>query len=199
MAVDDEHPLGPFAFAREPDTGSAIFRWDKRAIQERDGPVQLTHAIQLLQRGSPNALPDTLLAPVFEPSPHRRRSAIVAGQILPARAGDEDVHDAFDGLAVISSWPPSTSRRRKEWPDERPLALSQMNAAHTSRLIQLSSVSEPPVVLRDGAKECLSDLRTVYSINVLALSARAFMATWLVKGWQPRWSLLSVPPSFAQF
>ena len=68
---------------------------------------------------------------------------MVAGQVLPATADDEDVNDALDRLAVIGSKATSSRWGRKEWLDERPLLVRQMITAHASRLAHWVSVSEP--------------------------------------------------------
>jgi hypothetical protein len=75
------------------------------------------------------------------------RRAILAGQVLPAAACDQDVdvQDAFECPTVVGAGTASTCWRRKEWPDERPLLLSQRNPAHASRLVHPASVWEPPL------------------------------------------------------
>jgi hypothetical protein len=40
---------------------SPFFRWDKTAIEEGFGPLQLAVGIQLAQQCAPSALPDPLL------------------------------------------------------------------------------------------------------------------------------------------
>jgi len=45
MAVDHQHPLRPFALAREPHTGAAVLGRNKGAVEERERPVKLAHVI----------------------------------------------------------------------------------------------------------------------------------------------------------
>src|SRR5262249_55516598 len=95
------------------------------------------------QRRPPDALPDSCFSPPFQSSPDCRWCAIFPRQVLPTAAGNKDVKNALNGAAIMGAWTSRSRWRRQEWPDERPLPVSQMNPAHTSRLSQQSSVSEP--------------------------------------------------------
>jgi hypothetical protein len=50
-----------------------------------------------------------LLTPAFEAPPHRRGCALVAREIPPPRARDEQVQDALDGATIVGSWPAATA------------------------------------------------------------------------------------------
>jgi hypothetical protein len=103
---------------------------------------------------TPGTLPDTFLAPALEPPPRRRWRAVLPRQVLPTAAGDENVENAVNRPPVVGPWTAGARRRWQQRPDKGPLALSQTNSAHPSRLIQSSSVSELPL----GALESLEGL-----------------------------------------
>jgi hypothetical protein len=123
-------------------------------------PVQRRNTLQLLpinggskwcrkgrHRPPPNALPRAGFAPALEPTPYRRRRAVLAREVLPATTGNEDVEDALDSSSVIRTRPPGARWGRQEGADEGPLPVSETNPAHASRLDHPSPVLEPPVVL----------------------------------------------------
>lgn len=145
MAIHHQHPFGSFSHLGNADLLATPLRRRERAVKEGHRPVERTLLIESGLGHTLNALPHALLAPAFEPLPRCRRRAILARQILPITSSDEDVEDAFNGSAVVGTWTTCARWWWQERFDKGPLAIGQMNAAHMSRLIQRSSVSESPL------------------------------------------------------
>src|SRR5512146_120519 len=106
VAVDHHHPLGALPLLGEPHLVSTVLRRCEGAVKESLGPIELTPPVECRQRRPPNALPDALLTPPLEAPPNGCRRAVLARQVLPAAASDEDVQDALNGPAIVGARSP---------------------------------------------------------------------------------------------
>jgi site-specific DNA recombinase len=154
--VDDEHPLGPFALLRQPDTRSPLFRRRERAVEVGHSPVKLATEVERREGRPPDAFPHALLAPPLEATPGGRRRAVLAWQILPATAAAEHIQDAFDDAAVIRSRSARCRRRGEQWSDEAPLCVGEMRSAHASMLSHRAGVLELPLIYAQASFHVLT-------------------------------------------
>lgn len=93
--------------------------------------------------------PDALFSPTFQAPPRRRRCAVLAWEILPPAARDENVEDGFDRTTVVRARSSGTCWWRQEGADEVPLPVRETNSAQASRLIHPATVLEPALVYAD--------------------------------------------------
>ncbi len=151
VAVDHQHLLGPLPrplpLLGDADLLAAPLRERERAVKEGYGPIELPLLVERGKRGTPDVLPDALLAPASESSPYRRRRAIPVRQVLPEASRDEHVEDALDGPTIVSAGASSVSWGREQRLDEGPLPIEEMNPSHAAMLIHPTSVSQPPLSL----------------------------------------------------
>src|SRR5262249_11947417 len=120
------------------------------AVEEGDRPIELALSVERGKGGSPDALPHPLLAPPFESAPHRGGRPVLARQILPTAASNEDEEDAVDGPSVVGAGASGAGRRREERSAEDPLLVGEMNLAHAGMLCHPVTVSKPSLVQGDA-------------------------------------------------